>query len=305
MQKNDAFKAFKKYATQVQNEKSLKIVSIRSDHGGEFQNSSFENFCEENGIHHNFSAPQTPQQNGVVERKNQSLIELARTMLSESNLPKYFWADAVNTACYVSNRVNIRPILKKNPYELFKGRKQNISYFHVFGCKCFILNNDKDNLGKFDKKSDKGIFLGYSLSSKAYRVYNKRTLVIEESMHVSFDEPNPFKEDQVICDNDEDIIDIPVEENINIDPGEQFGHQEEVIQQEQNQNDLPQEWRTHRDHPIDSIIGDINKGVSTRLNLKDACLNTAFVSQIEPSKINDALEDDQCIVAMQEDLNQF
>ena len=78
----------------------------------------------------------------------------------------------------------IRPILKKTPYELFKERKPNISYFHPFGCKCFVLNNGKDNLGKFDAKSDEGIFLGYSLASKAFRVINKRTLVVEESIHI-------------------------------------------------------------------------------------------------------------------------
>lgn len=114
----------------------------------------------------------------MVERKNQSLVELARIMLSYSSLPKYFWADVVSTTCYVSNRVIIRTILKKTPYELFKGRRPNISHFHIFGCKCFILNNDKDNLGKFDEKSDEDIFLGYSLTSKAYRIYNKRTLNI-------------------------------------------------------------------------------------------------------------------------------
>lgn len=90
MKKSDAFKAFKKYAKQIQNEKSIKIASIRSDHGEEFQNAPFEELCEEHGILHNFSAPRTPQQNGVVERKNRSLVELARTMISDANLPKYF-----------------------------------------------------------------------------------------------------------------------------------------------------------------------------------------------------------------------
>ena len=106
-------------------------------------------------------------------------------------MPKYFWGEVVHTSCYVLNRVSIRPILKKTPYELWKGKKPNISYFKVFGCKCFILNQ-KDDLGKFDSKSDVGIFLGYSTSSKAFRVYNRRTLVVEESMHVIFDESNPF-----------------------------------------------------------------------------------------------------------------
>lgn len=83
---------------------------------------------------------------------------MARTMLVENNLPKYFWAEVVNTSCYILNRILIRPILKKTPYELWNDKKPNISYFHAFGCKCFILNSGKDNLGKFDAKADEGIF---------------------------------------------------------------------------------------------------------------------------------------------------
>ena len=116
--------------------------------------------------------------------------ELARTLLNDYKLPKYFWADAVNTPCYVLNRVLIRHILKKTPYELYKGRKPNISHFKVFGCKCFVLNNGKDNIGKFDAKADNGIFIGYSSHSHAYRIYNKHTMTVEESVHVVFDETN-------------------------------------------------------------------------------------------------------------------
>jgi len=160
--KNEAFQAFRKLAKVIQNKKNLKIISIRSDHGGEFENKEYEMFYDEYGIEHNFSAPRTPQQNGVVERKNRSLEEIARTLLNDTPLSKYFWAEAIKTACYILNSVLIRPILKKNPYELFNGRKPNISHLHVFGCKCFVLNNGKENLGKFDAKADKGIFLGYS-----------------------------------------------------------------------------------------------------------------------------------------------
>jgi len=88
--KSDAFHAFSKLAKVIQNEKNLNIASIRSDHGGEFKNMSFEMFCDYNGIEHNYSTPRTPQQNGIVERKNRSLEEMARTMLNDSNLPKYF-----------------------------------------------------------------------------------------------------------------------------------------------------------------------------------------------------------------------
>ena len=95
----------------------------------------------------------------MVERKNRSLEELARTLLNATDLLKYLWADAVSTTCYLLNRVLIRPILKKTPYELFKGRKPNIFHLKVFGYKCFILNNGKNNLDKFDPKADEGIFL--------------------------------------------------------------------------------------------------------------------------------------------------
>ena len=141
--KNEAFDAFHKLDKVIQNEKGLKIVSIRSDHGGEFQNEYFEKFCEENGIHHNFSAPRIPQQNGIVDRKNRSLEDGDRTLLNETKLPKYFWADVVSTICYTLNKVLIRPILKKTPYELYIGRKPNIFNLRVFGCKCFVLNNGK------------------------------------------------------------------------------------------------------------------------------------------------------------------
>jgi len=181
--KDEAISAFKKLAKIIQNEKNCTIAAIKIDHGREFQNENFEMFCEKFGNQHNFSAPRTPQQNRAVERKNRALEEIARTLLNETNLPKYFWIDAVNTACYVLNIVLIRPILKKTPYELFKGRKPNISHFRVFGCKCFILNNDKDNLGKFYSKADEGIFLGYSSHSHAYKAYNKRTMLIEEIVH--------------------------------------------------------------------------------------------------------------------------
>nr|KYP33754.1 Retrovirus-related Pol polyprotein from transposon TNT 1-94 [Cajanus cajan] len=303
--KSDTFGVFRKFAKLIQNKKNLKIVSIRSDHGKEFENKDFDLFCEENGIEHNFSAPRTPQQNGVVERKNRSLEELARTMLNDSKLPKYFWAEAVNTACYTMNRALIRPILKKTPYELFNGRKPNISHLHIFGCKCFVLNNGKDNLGKFDAKSDEGIFLGYSLNSKSFRIYNKRTMTIEESIHVVFDETN------LVCPR-RDIIDEIVESFEDTHINEQTHKddkdkekEDSTIQEGQTNINPQREWRISRNHPLENIIGDITKGVITRNSLKEACNNMSFVSEIEVKNIDEALNDEHWINAMQEELNQF
>ena len=117
---------------------------------------------------------------------------MARMMLYKNDLPRYFWAEAINTACYVTNRAMLRPILKKTPYELYKGKKLVISYFKPFSCKCFILINGKENTEKFDSKSDKGIFLGYSRNSRAYRIFNRKSLTVEESTHVIFVESIPM-----------------------------------------------------------------------------------------------------------------
>jgi len=187
----------------------MKILKVISDHGGEFENEPFEAFCEKHGIVHEFSSPRTPPQNGVVERKNRTLQEMAKTMIHENNLAKHFWAEVVNTACYVQNRIYIRPILEKTTYELFKGRRPDLSYFHQFGCTCYILNN-KLYLKIFDAKAQRGIFLGYSERSKAYRVYNSKTLCVEESMHVKFDDKEPGNETP---EQDESIADIQVIED--------------------------------------------------------------------------------------------
>ncbi|GJV20882.1 putative ribonuclease H-like domain-containing protein [Tanacetum coccineum] len=132
-------------------------------------------------------------QNGVAERRNRTLIEAARTMLADSKLPTTFWAEAVSTACYVQNRVLVVKPHNKTPYELFRGFKPALSFMRPFGCHVTILNT-LDSLGKFDGKSDEGFFVGYSLSSKAFRVYNTRTKRVEENLHIGFLENKPMIE---------------------------------------------------------------------------------------------------------------
>ncbi|GJU61469.1 putative ribonuclease H-like domain-containing protein [Tanacetum coccineum] len=148
-------------------------------------------FCEQKGIKREFNIARTPQQNSVTERRNRTLIEAARTMLADSKLPTTFWAEAVNTACYVQNRVLVVKPHNKTPYELFRGRTPALSFMRPFGCHVTILNT-LDYLGKFDGKSDEGFFVGYSMNSKAFRVYNIRTRKVEENLHIRFLEDKPI-----------------------------------------------------------------------------------------------------------------
>ncbi|GJY15698.1 putative ribonuclease H-like domain-containing protein [Tanacetum coccineum] len=183
----------KNFIKEIENLVDKKVKIIRSDNGTEFKNKVMDDFCREKGIKREYSVARTPQQNGVAERRNRTLIEAARTMLADSKLPTTFWAEAVSTACYVQNRVLVVKPHNKTPYELFRGFKPALSFMRPFGCHVTILNT-LDSLGKFDGKSDEGFFVGYSLSSKAFRVYNTRTRRVEENLHIGFLENKPMIE---------------------------------------------------------------------------------------------------------------
>ncbi|GKC45423.1 retrovirus-related pol polyprotein from transposon TNT 1-94 [Tanacetum coccineum] len=147
------------------------------------------------GISHETSVARTPQQNGVVERRNRTLVEVARTMLIYAKAPLFLWAEAVATACYTQNRSIIRRRHGKTPYELLHDRKPDLSYLYVFGALCYP-NNDSENLGKLQAKADIGIFIGYAPKKKAYRIYNRRTQKIIETIHVDFDELTAMASEQ-------------------------------------------------------------------------------------------------------------
>ncbi|GJU08231.1 putative ribonuclease H-like domain-containing protein [Tanacetum coccineum] len=172
--KDETSEILENFIKEIENLVDLKVKIIRSDNGTEFKNKVMDDFCREKGIKREYSVARTPQQNGVAERRNRTLIEVARIMLADSNLPTTFWAEAVSTACYVQNRVLVVKPHNKTPYELFRGFKPALSFMRPFGCHVTILNT-LDSLGKFDGKGDEGFFVGYSLSSKAFRVYNTGT----------------------------------------------------------------------------------------------------------------------------------
>jgi transposase InsO family protein len=199
-QTQDTLKRFLKWA---QNEFRLRIKKIRSDNGTEFKNSQIEGFLEEEGIKHEFSSPYTPQQNGVVERMNRTLLDIARTMLDQYKTPDQFWVKAINTACYSINRLYLHRVLKKPSYELITGKKPNVSYFRVFGSKCFILIKRGRN-SKFAPKAVKGFLLGYDSNTRTYRVFNKSIGLVEVSCDIVFDETNGSQVEKVDLDELDD-----------------------------------------------------------------------------------------------------
>ncbi|GKA14666.1 retrovirus-related pol polyprotein from transposon TNT 1-94 [Tanacetum coccineum] len=176
-----------KFLKQIQVGLNKTIRYIRTDNGTEFVNKDLTAYYERVGIFHQKTVPRTPQQNGVVERRNRTLVEAARTMLIFSKAPMFLWAEVVATACYTQNRSLIHTLHNKTPYELVHDKKPDLTFFRVFGALCYPTNNNKD-LGKLQPTADIGIFVGYAPSRKGYRIYNKRTRRIMETIHVQFDE---------------------------------------------------------------------------------------------------------------------
>ncbi|GKA13057.1 putative ribonuclease H-like domain-containing protein, partial [Tanacetum coccineum] len=191
--KDETSEILKNFIKEIVNLVDKKVKIIRCDNGTEFKNKVMDDFCREKCIRREYSVARTPQQNGVAERRNRTLIKAARTMLADSKLPTTFWTEAVNTACYVQNRVLVVKPHNKTPYELFRGLKPTLSFMRPFRCHVTILNA-LDHLGKFDGKSDEGFFVGYSLCSKAFRVYNTRIRRVEENLHIRFLENKPMIE---------------------------------------------------------------------------------------------------------------
>ncbi|GKB12112.1 retrovirus-related pol polyprotein from transposon TNT 1-94 [Tanacetum coccineum] len=176
-----------KFLKMIQVRLNATVRNIHTDNGTEFVNQTLRDYYESIGISHETSVARTPQQKRVVERRNRTLVEAARTMLIYAKAPLFLWAEAVATACYTQNRSIVRLRHGKTPYELLHDKKPDLSYLHVFGALCYPTN-DSENLGKLQAKADIGIFIGYAPKKKAYQIYNRRTRRIIETCHVDFDE---------------------------------------------------------------------------------------------------------------------
>jgi hypothetical protein len=209
--KDEVFEHFWSLALRLNNDHSNCLKVIHSDNETEFRKSFFDEFCLEHDIDQLFSVPRVPQQNGVVKRKNRTLVAMDRTMLDEHRTHRRFWADAIITACYISNRIFLRSILHLTPFEFRFGHKPSVSHFRPFGCKCFALK--RGNLDKFESHFY-GILLGYTPHGRSYRVYNFETNTVVGSCEVTFDETAPYPRDVIECAGDKEM-----KESIFIDEG--------------------------------------------------------------------------------------
>ncbi|KAK2983322.1 hypothetical protein RJ640_016060 [Escallonia rubra] len=185
-QKSKVFSTFKRFKALVEKQSGYQIKAMRSDRGGEFISKEFKAFYEENGIRRPLTIPYSPQHNGVVERKNRSIVKMTRSMLKSKNLPKEFWAEAVDCAVYLSNRSPTRSVWNQTPQEAWSGYKPSVSHLKVFGSIAYVHVPDQQRK-KLDDKSEKFIFIGYSQESKGYKLYNPVDKKMKVSRDVTFD----------------------------------------------------------------------------------------------------------------------
>ncbi|KAG7556884.1 Ribonuclease H-like superfamily [Arabidopsis suecica] len=200
--KDRVLEAFTNFQNYVTNHYNAKIKIFRSDNGGEYTSHAFKQHLAKHGIIHQTSCPYTPQQNGVAERKNRHLMEVARSMMFHTNVPKRFWSDAVVLACYLINRIPTKILQDSSPFEVLNKNKPSINHLRVFGCVCFVLIGEQRN--KLEPKSVKGMFIGYSITQKGYKCYIPETKKVLVSRDVKFVESKGYYEDK----NWEDIQDL-------------------------------------------------------------------------------------------------
>nr|GEW57910.1 integrase, catalytic region, zinc finger, CCHC-type, peptidase aspartic, catalytic [Tanacetum cinerariifolium] len=238
--KDEALDFIIKFLKMIQVRLKVPVRRIRTDNGTDFVNQMLRAYYEKVGISHETSVARSPHQNGVVERRYRTLIEAACTMLIYAQAPLFLWAEAVATACFTQNRSIIRLRHGKTPYELLHNKLPDLSFFHVFGDLCYPTNDSK-SLGKLQPKADIGMFIGYAPSKKDFRIYNRRTRRIVETIHVDFDELAVMASEQSIQD---DSTGLPSSTTVDQDaPSASKSHtttetQSSVIRQEVKEDNL-------------------------------------------------------------------
>ena len=190
--KDEAFEAFKKVKAAVEMEKNSKLKALRTDRGGEFTSNEFKTYCELLGIKRYLSAPYSPQQNGVVERRNQTVVGMARSLLKSMGVPGGFWGEAVSTAVYLLNRAPTKSVVGKTPYEAYYDRKPSVDHFRIFGCLAHV-KVVTPHIPKLADRSKQMVFIGYDMNTKGYRMFNPTTRQVVVTRDAVFEEEKKWE----------------------------------------------------------------------------------------------------------------
>ncbi|KAI3797947.1 hypothetical protein L1987_33212 [Smallanthus sonchifolius] len=274
---------------------------------------SLESLCKlKKGIHHEFSAPYTPEQNGVTERKNRTLIETARTMLSDAKLPVTFWAEAVNTACHVLNRVLEVKRHNMTCYELINNRPPNLDYLVPFGSPCSLLLQYKDRKSKFHAKAVEGIFLGYVANSPCKRVYNIQSRCVEEWFEVDCSKHIPIVTPDSNAVSSSRTHDNDNSEGVHVDGNDAPADPNTSVGNEAPADPINIESSSSGTRDMVDMSTNLDSNIQEPLyaeildtGVMDTCLHAAFVSQLVRKNVKEALTDNCWIEAMQDELSQF
>nr|GEV89574.1 hypothetical protein [Tanacetum cinerariifolium] len=317
--KDETPEVLKDFLAMIQRNLQAPVITVRTERGTKFLNKTLNAFFKEEGIEHQTSTARTPEQNGVVKRQNRTLVEAARTMLSASQLPLFFWAEAIATACYTQNRSIIIPTHDKTPYHIINDRKPSIKHLHIFGCICYIIRDGK-NLDKIKEKGDQCILVS------------------------DYDNPDPVPQRQDVFSSAD--ADVPSQQELDLlfsplyDEFFNAGSNPSTniqstsapsthtnVYAEENNNDQAEEGEQLQDdkftnlfcapaqeeaefssHNIEQVRGNPSRPVQTRRQLAtypEMCMYALTVSTAEPKNIKEAMVDSTWIEAMQEELHQF
>ncbi|GJV75037.1 zinc finger, CCHC-type containing protein [Tanacetum coccineum] len=234
--KDQAFDTFKEFKKSTENELRTTLKMLRTDRGGEFTSNEFTQYCKENGIARQLTAPYSPQQNGVVERRNRTIMSTTRCMMKATNMPQNFWAEAVRHAIYILNSVPTKALEDITPYEAIKQRKPNLENLRIFGCIAYA-KVPSQHLTKLDDRSIKMVYLGNEQGSKAYRLFDPTTQRVCVSRDVKFKENETWDWKDYIGEHTNDE---PEWTNFNIgDPEVTNEHPDQETQPNEDDNEFP------------------------------------------------------------------
>ncbi|KAK8935837.1 hypothetical protein KSP39_PZI013998 [Platanthera zijinensis] len=299
-QKSESFKHFTIFKAQVEKQLGREIKTLRSDRGGEFLSREFNTFCQDNGILRELTAPASPQQNGVVERRNRTIVEMMRAMLIQKSLPKGFWGEATITAVYVLNRAPTKALTNLTPYEALYGEKPSIAHLKVFGCIAYAHRTaGRDD--KLEETSIKCIFLGYSDQTKGYRLLDPKSnkLIISRDAIFHEEEEWNWASDFVSSQSSE----LPVE----------LGTSSNSIPSNNETRELPVELETSPSpiqgntefrEPEDSESADESSSAHKVRSLQDIYQNDEFalLTTSTPTTFEEAIKKEEWKNAMQEEI---